>query len=45
MIVLSTIGSAICMVLGFIVCAFIRMRRGSQQIHAETRKRNTQGNA
>lgn len=39
MIVLSTIGSAICAVLGFIVCAFVRMRRVAQQIHAETRKK------
>lgn len=42
MIALSTIGSAICMALGVIICTFIRMR-GSQQIHAENRnrKRNT----
>lgn len=39
MIVLSTIGSAICMVLGFVVCAFIRMR-GSHQIHADKKKRS-----
>ena len=44
MIALFTIGSAICMALGVIICTFIRMR-GSQQIHAENRKRNTQGNA
>ena len=34
MIVLSSVGSTLCMIFGFIICAFIRMRRGSQQIHA-----------
>lgn len=38
MIVLSTIGSLLCMVIGAVLCAVVRMRRGGHQVHAEKKK-------